>query len=409
VKEISNLRFFVFFAILTQAYSALVEGVVRDPKGAPVASATIHIETNATEDILSTKSATNGSYRLASLKKGSYTLRATMTNFGEAVYGPFDLAQDEKRKVDLTLKQAPPISFFDEPNFIVAGVSNYSYVGGHGSEPVKRSNEALVRSTASLSKDGPALAEAYEKAGNPLEAVREYQRAAEADPNETNLFEWGTELLNHGALDAANEVFSIGIRLHPRSSRMRIASAVSFYAKADYTNAQRLFFEASDVNPADPEPYLFLGKLESKEITESAGYVERLARFVKLQPENAFANYYYGAALWATRNVQAIPWLEKAIALAPNLAAAHLQLGVIHSDQGALQAAILSYRQALKADPRSAQAHYRLAQVYRQTGQDVEANSEFEAFEKISKSTTEKLDRERSDLKQFVVTLKPKK
>jgi hypothetical protein len=53
------------------------------------------------------------------------------------------------------------------------------------------------------------------KLGNPLEAVREYQRAAELDASEQYLFDWGTELLTHRALEPAAEVFTKGNRLFP--------------------------------------------------------------------------------------------------------------------------------------------------------------------------------------------------
>ena len=58
-------------------------------------------------------------------------------------------------------------------------------------------------------------AEIEEKQGNPLEAVREYQRAAETNPSESNYFNWGAELLVHRAAEPAIEVFSKGARLFP--------------------------------------------------------------------------------------------------------------------------------------------------------------------------------------------------
>jgi tetratricopeptide (TPR) repeat protein len=405
------LRAIVIFAILaTQAYSASVQGSIRDSQGIPIAQAAIHLQAKTAPEDLIVRSDANGTYSIPSLRRGTYTLRAVMTNFSDAVYGPFELGPDEIKKVDLVLKAAPSVEFFDEPKFNVAGVTNYSYFGGHGSEPVKRSNEALVKETASLGKDAPAsrephhaLAEEYEKAGSPLEAVREFQRAAELDPSETNLFDWGTELLTHGAPDPANEVFMEGIRLFPRSARMLIGSAVTLYAKGAYIDARRRFFEAADVNPGDSVPYLFLGKLQSREITESEGYLERLARFARLQPENAWANYYYGTALRAKQ------LLEKAVRLDPGLAPGYLQLGILYADEGDLAGAISAYKKAIETDPELEQAHYRLAQAYRQSGDAVRAQQEIAIFENLSKTSAQRLERERADLKQFVVTLKPKK
>ncbi len=99
--------------------------------------------------------------------------------------------------------------YYDQPAFVVSGVTDYRYRGGHGSDAVLCSTEALTAATASLKKEAAsadsrgvnlspagrehAKAEADEKRGNSLEAVHEYQRAAELDATEPNLFDWGLE------------------------------------------------------------------------------------------------------------------------------------------------------------------------------------------------------------------------
>src|ERR1700728_1064358 len=124
--------------------------------------------------------------------------------------------------------------FFDEPQFTVAGVTDNTYRGGHGSDTILRSAEALTKATASLgSATGNtdtgdphhALAEADERSGDAVRAVQEFQRAAESNPTETNLFDWGTELLAHRAPQPAAEVFTKGVRLFPKSIRVVVGVA----------------------------------------------------------------------------------------------------------------------------------------------------------------------------------------
>jgi len=92
------------------------------------------------------------------------------------------------------------LSFFDEPHFTVAGVTDTTSLGGHGSDVIVRNREALASATASLKKERPdntddeaahhhSLADAREN-GRSSGAVREYQRAAELNPSEPNLFDW---------------------------------------------------------------------------------------------------------------------------------------------------------------------------------------------------------------------------
>ncbi len=207
------------------------------------------------------------------------------------------------------------------------------------------------------------IADADERLGNPLDAVHEYQRAAELNASEPNLFDWGTELLLHRAPEAAAEVFTGAMCRFPGSSRMRLGAAVAWYAKGSYDQAATHFFAAVDINPNDPGPYLFLGKIQSPEITGSAEFLKRMERFAELQPQNAWANYYYALSLRKRQGagdaetlgrVQSL--FEKAVRLDPKLAAGHLQLGNFYYEQHNLPAAIREYQSAIQADPALEQA-----------------------------------------------------
>lgn len=320
--------------------------------------------------------------------------------------------------------------YFDEPNFIVAGVADPTARGGHGADPVSHSVDALAKAAAALrnSAAGPAdetalraaigrepnradlhhsLAGIEEKQGNALEAVREYQRAAELEPSEANLFDWGAELLAHRAADQAIVVFTKGAHAFPRSTRMLLGLAVALCSRGDYDQAARQFFAAADLNPGDPEPYLFLGRMSSSSIADSAGYGERMERLVRLQPENARANYYYAVHLWKlgqSREAQAL--LERAIQLDSHLAVASLQLGVILAEQGNLTKAVSAFESAVTADPSMGEAHYRLSQAYRKAGEIAKAQKEIEIFQGLERESAAADERERAEIQQFVFEMR---
>jgi tetratricopeptide (TPR) repeat protein len=335
--------------------------------------------------------------------------------------------------------------FYDEPKFTVAGVTEAANPGGHGSDTVLRNTETLTRETVLLKRESPAtsqpasfsaaterslreavehdpgnaglhhsLADVEDKLGNPLGAVREYQRAAELDPNEPNLFDWGADLLLHRALEPATEVFAKGNRLFPRSVRILVGLGVSWYARGSYDQAAQRLCEASDLNPDDPNPYLFLGKMLIADAAQSEGSVERLARFARLQPDNALANYYYALGLWKQRTgleevsdlAQVESLLQKAVRLDPKLGVGYLQLGILYSDRQDFPKAISAYQEAITADPQLAEAHYRLAQVYMRTGEKLKAQQELQLYDQISKKKEEEVERERREIQQFVYTLR---
>jgi tetratricopeptide (TPR) repeat protein len=508
------------------ADSATLQGTVRDSQGHPLAAATVFAGGTSAR---SAHTDPDGRYRFAALPPGSYTLRAEMHGYREASVGPFVLEPKEPKSIDLTLadKSSPPQSsaapkfsspeFFDEPNFTVAGVTDPTTLGGHGSDVVVRNKEALAKETVSLGRKSPGssgpessvssaekslreiaarepknfnanynlgellvahgkareafpylerasqlnpgdfentyelalacagvgdyehagrkvrtlfarkdrspqdqaklhhlLGDVEEQLGSPLEAVREYQRAAELDPSEPNLFDWGAELLMHRAPNPAIEVFTKGNRLFPHSVRMLVGLGVSWYARGFYEQAVQRLCDASDLNPDDPNPYLFLGKIQSGEKTQPDALVERLRRFAMLQPENALANYYYAVSLWKSRKgpenmrtlsqVQSL--LEKSVHLDPKLGVGYLQLGILYSERRDFSRAISVYQQTIAVSPQLEEPHYRLAEVYKQTGQKLKAQEELEVYNQISKRKAADIERNRHEIQQFVYTLR---
>lgn len=334
------------------------------------------------------------------------------------------------------------LQFFDEPQFTVAGVTDASTPGGHGSDVAVRTKEALAKDTVSLaaashstvSSDAESetslraaiekepnradlhhsLADVEEKLDNPLVAVKEYQTAAQLNPSESNFFDWGAELLLHRAFEPASDVFIEGNRLFPKSVRMLVGLGVALYDRGAYDQAAHRLCQASDLNPADPNPYLFMGRIQAVENTQPKGMRDRLERFASLQPENPLANYYYAVSLWKQQKssqsadiaARVESLLLKAVRLNPKLAPAYLQLGILYSGRKDWPNAITSYQEATAADPQLEEAHYRLAQAYRETGEKLKAEQELRLHAEIKKESAEKAERDRREIREFVYTLR---
>jgi tetratricopeptide (TPR) repeat protein len=259
------------------------------------------------------------------------------------------------------------------------------------------------------------LADADEKLGNSLDAVREYQRAADLGASEAYVFDWGSELLLHHAPEPAAEVFSRGNRLFPRSTRMLVGWATALFAGGSLEEAVERISEASDLNPNDSTPYRFMGAMQSSTRIPSEKIVERLHRFVTLEPDNAEANYHYAAVLWKLRKpgdaASVTPvesFLKKAILLDSGFAAAYLQLGILHFEQKNYTQAVSDYQHAIKADPERQleEPHYRLAQAYRHLGDNAKAAAEIQIYDQIVKESAQQAERERHEIPQFVYALR---
>jgi len=418
---------------------ANVTGIVHDSENRVVEGAAVSLESDDHTHRFTFQSDSQGRYRFEEVPAGNYELRAIKSGYGVAKNGPVVLHRAESKSVELRLPaeaagatgkdDSGTVTFSDEIHFKVAGVSDPSNLGGHGSDTVLRTKEALAKETASLNREAAIqpsnnshssenganahvrLAEAAESEGRPLDAVREYQQAAELEPSEAHLFAWGADLLLHRAFEPAVEVFAKGHRLYPTSVRMLLGLSVTTYDQGEMEEGKKLLLEACDLNPADPAPYLFLGTMLETEKIAPAGWTERFKRFASVHPENALAHYYYAVALGkqepGSEDLAMIESeLKKAIEIDPQLGSAYLELGILYSQRKDYPEAISAYQKAIEITPLPAEAHYRLGQVYRRMGQAEKAGKETELFKQVSEQKKNEAERERHKIQQFVYTLR---
>src|SRR6266404_652248 len=461
---------------LPQAEAITIEGTVRSSAGELLTGVIVRLEEKERSKSLETKTMADGSFIFSGVKLGVYTVRAEKAGWREGVSNPLVLHAGDKKHVDLVLESlakdhpgasgassssgsaAGAMEFDDKPNFTVAGLTDWNNTGTHGSDVNVRTSESLAKEMLAFKNDGLVensavetkrratsldsgesqkhllaareqarkmlanedtadghrlLGELDERLGDPLEAAREYERAARKDPSEQNYFEWGTELLLHRADEPAVEVFAKGAHAHPDSARMLAGLGAALYAEGKTEEAVRQLCKAADLKPSDPTAYLFLGKMEKAATALLCGE-RRLARFAQEQPGNAVANYYYGVTLWkrdrgskdAAGLQQAETLFEKAVSIDPKLGEAYLQLVIMHSERGDFERAIRDYKKAIEISPQLSEAHYRLGVTYRRTKEESKAEEEFQEYEKMKKAETTEIERQRRELRQFLVILK---
>jgi len=251
------------------------------------------------------------------------------------------------------------------------------------------------------------LGDIAEQAGDSLRAVREYEAATRLQPNEQNYFEWGAELLLHRAILPAIEVFTKGSTAHPASARMLAGLGAALYASGRYEEAASRICAASDLKPSDELPYLFLGKMEKAARAPLPCGDEKLARFAHDEPGNALANYYYAVALAKRGDVSnAESLLTKAVEIDPKCGDAYVQLGNLYASRVDMSSAIGAYQKAIAASPELGEAHYRLGQAYKRSGDEAHAEQELAAYALAEKTQAAELERQRRELRQFLVVLK---
>ena len=282
--------------------------------------------------------------------------------------------------------------------------------GDYGAARVHVQNLLAHENTADLHS---LLGDLDEQTGDSLAAVREYELAVRLDPSESHYFKWGSELLIHRAVDPSIEVFTKGTEAHPKSARMLAALGAALFAGGRYDDAAHRLCDASDLNPADTAPYIFLGRIDAVAPAPLACVEPALHRFLELQPGDARANYYYAMARWRRQKASDDPrdlepvetLLTKAVSLDPKYGEAYLELGILYFTEQKYDKAIGFYTKAIEVNPQLSEAHYRLGVAYERSGEPAKAKEQFRLHAELEKQQAAAVEQQRRELKQFMVVL----
>jgi tetratricopeptide (TPR) repeat protein len=258
------------------------------------------------------------------------------------------------------------------------------------------------RETAELDN---LLAEVNERSGDYKTAALEYHRAAELDPSENNIFDLASFLLQHsnyeGFLDKSLTFFQYGVQKYPRSAKMTVGLGVALYAEGRYDDAVQTLCAAVDLDPTDPKPFQFLGKVSTVSTARIPEIRNRLEKFVELYPNNGPAIYYYAMALWRRSDGESaadLPTVEallkRAIAAAPAFYDAHYELGILYQDQQKYPDAIRELNQTVALRPDFNRAHYRLFLLYSRTHQKRLAEEHLAILKQLKQEDAEAEERE---------------
>jgi tetratricopeptide (TPR) repeat protein len=247
-----------------------------------------------------------------------------------------------------------------------------------------------------------------------VEAVESFQRAVDLDATkEQYYFDLGMEYLAHFTFGPAADVFRVGAQKFPESSRQYLGLAFSHYAVREYAEAAEAFTTALEIDPDSPTVFqawkTVLSFLAPKDWERLLPRLERLAR---KHPQSAELIFCYGTALLRSELAQgqkgtldpAQILLEKSVRFRPTFPEAHLELGSLYAARKQDQKAVDEYLAAIRQDPNSDIAHYRLGQVYREMNKMDSATQELARYQELSRLHEDELKRNRSTIKQFVLS-----
>lgn len=129
-----------------------IQGTIFDSSRKPLSGVSILIEQKEKAISLTAKSNSAGAFAFSVPHSGSYVLSAEKPGFRKHVTVISALSDGEEKHIDLFMEEASSntIEFSDQPNFMIAGVTDWTAVGGHGSDSSLRTSETLTHETLAL-------------------------------------------------------------------------------------------------------------------------------------------------------------------------------------------------------------------------------------------------------------------
>ncbi len=242
------------------------------------------------------------------------------------------------------------------------------------------------------------------------EAVKHYQSAVQLAPTEPDLYLLGTEFLRHWTFDAAQTEFEAGVRVFPRSQRMRMGLGVAYYGAGKYDQAIPVFADLLAEYPENPMYAELLGRtctvLTEGEQPRCAGLIE----YALHHPKDAILATYAATAILHqpaddTRLQQARQLLQSAMRSDPRLPEAHYGMGLLLQTQSQWPQSIPELETAIRLRPQYASAHYRLALALSHVGKRERAQTEIRLEQKYNQQEHAMVDARLRQVTAFLVTM----
>jgi len=254
-----------------------------------------------------------------------------------------------------------------------------------------------------------------ESRGDNLAAAKSYQAAVALAPNEEKYrLSLALELIRHKSFEAAKAVLEQADQLYPNSWRIHFALGMIEYFVGNEDEASRVLLHAAELSPEPPIALKYVGDIQMNRAAGPDGTVTTdLCKYADLHPKEATMQYYCGALLirkdYAAEDksnmTNILRRLNAAAERLPNDPGPHCQLGRAYRWLEQWPAALRESEICARLDPDSAQAHYRLGQIYRHEGQQEKAKQEMSLYETAAKRVADENARRDETMKTFLYSI----
>jgi len=259
------------------------------------------------------------------------------------------------------------------------------------------------------------IGDIQEARGNNVEAAQGYQAAIALAPHDEKYrLALAVELIRHNNLDAARLVLKQTQEMQPNSWHAELALGMVEYFSGTDEDATRYLMHAADLAPDPATALKYLGDVQmDRASAPDAAALARLCQYSDSQPQDGHMQYYCGGVLfrrdYVTSDKSHADEILKRLRVAekdlPKDAEPHCQLGKAYRWLEHWPEALNESKTCVRMDPNSADAHYRLAQIYQHMGQKEQSQSEMKLYENASMKMADENAHRQATIKTFIYTL----
>jgi tetratricopeptide (TPR) repeat protein len=217
--------------------------------------------------------------------------------------------------------------------------------------------------------------------GKPAESLRTYTEAARlSTPKSDDLKVVATDYVLLNDYPDAIKWMRQAIDFDPKNEAAWYGLGRCYYSQSSFGEAEQAFRYALKLDPTDLRAQVNLA-LALEMLNEPAEADAEYRRSIALANSDPHTDQWpyldYGSFLLEqARGAEAIPLLEKAIAIAPQCADCHGKLGRALVATGKDEAAVAELEKAVALDPGNAQLHYALGHAYQAASMTDKAKKE---------------------------------
>jgi tetratricopeptide (TPR) repeat protein len=245
--------------------------------------------------------------------------------------------------------------------------------------------EGVLRAYASIHPNSAdalyMLGYVLNREDKPAESLKTYTKAAQlSTPRSNDLKIVATDYVLLNDYPDAIKWMRQAIDFDPKNESAWYGLGRCYYSQSSFGDAEQAFRYALKLDPADLRVHVNLAlTLEMlNKSSQARQEYERAIALANADPHSDQWPYldYASFLLEEGKAEDAIPLLEKAIAIAPRCAKCHGKLGRALEATGRKNAAVTELEKAVALDPADAHLHYALGHAYKSAGMSEKANRE---------------------------------